>query len=112
MGTVAPDFETQGGLDERFASVLAHVAANDTPLIDERAATRGRSAMEGGDERAGAKGRYQFERRPRKPGGAAGSLSRWLPHGRLKRRHPPTFQTGTYQHGERRDQGLAQGSSV
>ena len=41
MGTVAPDFETQGGLDERFASALAHVAANDTPLIDERAATRG-----------------------------------------------------------------------
>jgi hypothetical protein len=53
VGTVAPDFETQGGLDERFASALAHVAANDTPLIDRRAATRGRGATDGGDEPVG-----------------------------------------------------------
>jgi hypothetical protein len=33
----------------------AFVAANDTPLIDERAATRGRTAMGGGDEDAGVK---------------------------------------------------------
>ena len=44
VGTFAPDFETQGGLDERFASALAHIADNDTPIIDERATTRGRSA--------------------------------------------------------------------
>jgi hypothetical protein len=31
----------------------ARVAGNDAPLIDERAATRGRCAMEGRDERAG-----------------------------------------------------------
>jgi hypothetical protein len=33
----------------------AFVADNNAPLIDERAATRGRSATEGGDERVGAK---------------------------------------------------------
>jgi hypothetical protein len=33
----------------------AFVAVNDTPLIVEPAVTRGRSAMDGGDERAGAK---------------------------------------------------------
>ena len=36
----------------------AFVAHHDAPLIAERAATRGRSAPEGGDERAGAKRRY------------------------------------------------------
>jgi hypothetical protein len=34
----------------------AFVAGNDAPLIGERAATRGRIAMEGGDEHAGVTG--------------------------------------------------------
>ena len=34
---------------------VCFVAGNDAPLIDELAATRGRGAMEGGDEHAGAK---------------------------------------------------------
>jgi hypothetical protein len=33
----------------------AFVAGNDAPRIDERTATRGRGAMEGGDERGGGK---------------------------------------------------------
>jgi hypothetical protein len=38
---------------EPFASALgAFVAHHDVPLIGERAATRGRTATEGGDERA------------------------------------------------------------
>jgi len=36
----------------------AFVAGNDAPLIGERPATRGRSATEGGDARAGLKMRY------------------------------------------------------
>jgi hypothetical protein len=40
----------------------ASVAGNDAPLVDERAATRGRSATEGGDEHAGVNGRYPIER--------------------------------------------------
>jgi hypothetical protein len=38
------------GLDERLASTF--VAANDAPPIGERAATRGRSKSERGDEHA------------------------------------------------------------
>jgi len=45
------------GLNEDVASALvASVAANDAPLIGDRAATRGRGAIEDGDERGGAKG--------------------------------------------------------
>jgi hypothetical protein len=33
---------------------LSSIANHDAPRIGERAATRGRRAMEGGDERAGA----------------------------------------------------------
>ena len=56
----------------------AFVAGHDAPLIGERAATRGRSAMEGGDEHAGAKSAIRsrsslanrIERRePRRVGG-------------------------------------------
>ena len=54
----------------------AFVAANDAPLIDERAATRGRSATEGGDERAGAKARYPFALQPREPDRTAGTVTR------------------------------------
>jgi hypothetical protein len=43
-------------LDEHFAPARDLLAANDAPLIDERAATRWRRAAEGGDEDAGAKG--------------------------------------------------------
>jgi hypothetical protein len=46
----------------------ALVAHHDAPLIDERASARGRSATEGGDERAGAKSRYDFV-----PGSRTGS---------------------------------------
>ena len=46
MGTVAPDFETQGGLDERFASALGRPRRrNNAPLIDERTATQRKAAM-------------------------------------------------------------------
>jgi hypothetical protein len=38
----------------------ASAAHNDAPRIGERAATGGRSAIDGVDERAGAKRRYPF----------------------------------------------------
>jgi hypothetical protein len=44
----------------RNSHAPAHAAGNDAPLIGERAATRGRMATEGGDERAGVKRRHQF----------------------------------------------------
>jgi hypothetical protein len=44
------------GLAEYFASAPGpSVARHHAPLIDERAASRGRAATEGGDEHAGAK---------------------------------------------------------
>jgi len=43
----------------------ACVAAHDTPLIGERAATRGRIATEGVDEHSLVKRRYPFARQPR-----------------------------------------------
>jgi hypothetical protein len=55
-------------LDERFASApVRHRRLHDAPLIAERAATCGRSALEGGDERAGVKRRHPFELEPRQP---------------------------------------------
>jgi hypothetical protein len=45
----------------------AFVAGNDAPLVGERAATRGRSATEGGDERGGVKDRSPFAQQPREP---------------------------------------------
>src|ERR1035438_6882687 len=51
------------GLDEPSRPhSAARVAGNEALLIDERAATRGRSATEGGDENAGVKRRYPFDR--------------------------------------------------
>jgi len=44
-------------LDERPPS-FASIAGHDAPLLDERAATRGSSATEGGDERVGVTSRY------------------------------------------------------
>jgi hypothetical protein len=45
----------------RARNPFASIAANDAPVIDERAATRGRVAMEGGNEHAGAKSALSFE---------------------------------------------------
>jgi hypothetical protein len=45
----------------------ASAAGNDAPLIAERAATRGRSETEGGDEQAGVKRRYPFASRTLSP---------------------------------------------
>jgi len=42
----------------------ASLTRDDAPRIDERAATSGRSATEGGDERAGVTRRYPFEGQP------------------------------------------------
>jgi hypothetical protein len=53
----------QGRARAAMAQAVACVAA-DARLIAERAATRGRSAMEGGDQRAGAKGGYPPELQP------------------------------------------------
>ena len=51
------------GLDERFESALACLRRrHDVPPIAERAATRWRSATEGGDEHVGVKRRDPFER--------------------------------------------------
>src|ERR1700689_673144 len=72
------------GTGERFASALVRtVAANDAPLIDERAATRGPVATEGGDEREVWLGAIRrapalWRPRPRTVRGAGGTLSR--PH--------------------------------
>jgi hypothetical protein len=41
---------------------LPSLAANDVPLIDNRAATRGRSATEGGDGHGSVKSGHPFER--------------------------------------------------
>jgi hypothetical protein len=51
----------------------------------ERAATRGRIATEGEDERAGSKSALSVRRRPREPDRTAGTLTRWRPLDRLKR---------------------------
>jgi hypothetical protein len=63
----------------------ASIAVNDATLIGERVATHGRSATDGGDERASVKSRHSFERQ-------ALVVSR------------------RYAHGERRDQGRARSS--
>jgi len=95
VGTVAPDFETQGGLDERFASALAHVAANDTPLIDRRAATRGRGATDGGDERTGARSALLVGVQPReRPRRATRPGARTLVDDLLRRRQQCAAQSG------------------
>ncbi len=48
------------GPDVHFAyAPVRPIADNDAPLIGERAATRGRSAMEGSDKHADAKRRYR-----------------------------------------------------
>jgi hypothetical protein len=44
-----------------------HPAAHDAPLIGERAATRGRIAMEGGDEHGGVEELLPFSLQPREP---------------------------------------------
>jgi hypothetical protein len=94
VGTVAPDFETQGGLDERFASALAHVAANDTPLIDRRAATRGRGATDGGDERTGARSALLVGVQPReRPRRATRPGARTLVDDLLRRRQQCAAQS-------------------
>jgi hypothetical protein len=50
----------------------AHVAANDAPLIDERAATRGRGATECGDGHAGAKRALSVRTAPSRTGSNGG----------------------------------------
>jgi hypothetical protein len=52
----------------RAGYATTFVAGDDVPLSGERAAARGRSATEGGDERAGAKSRHDFV-----PGSRTGS---------------------------------------
>ena len=51
-GTPAANDATRGAHARRYTPT-AVAAGNDAPLIGERAATRGRSATEGGDERVG-----------------------------------------------------------
>jgi hypothetical protein len=52
---------TPGRLHRRQRRAAHRRTRRDAPLIGERAATRGRSAMECGDERDDAKRRYPFE---------------------------------------------------
>jgi hypothetical protein len=52
----------------------AHVAHHDAPLIAERAATRGRSATEGGVEHAGLKGALPVRAPGRRTGSGGGNL--------------------------------------
>jgi len=59
--------------EPRKTSFLAH---HDAPLSGERAATRGRTATEGGDERGGAKRSYPFALQPREASRTAATLTR------------------------------------
>jgi hypothetical protein len=82
-------------LDEHFAShPSTFVAANDAPLIGGRAAARGRSTIESGDEHVGVNRRYQFALQPREPARPAGTLSRSRVPDRLRRvREDPARRT-------------------
>ena len=62
--TPAPARKPRCPRDWMSASRPHPAAVVDAPLIGARAATRGRSPTEGGDERAGAECRYLFELQP------------------------------------------------
>jgi len=54
-----------------------HLWRPDAPLIDERAATRGRGAMEGGDERVGVKAGLSVRAPASRTDRMAGTATRW-----------------------------------
>jgi hypothetical protein len=72
------------GLKTRHPRPAGPLAAQAARLSGERAATRGRSATEGGDEHAGVKRSYPFELPPRRTGSNGGDLTCWRP---LRRRN-------------------------
>jgi hypothetical protein len=89
VGTPPPDLEINGGwLSASRPHLSAAVVGNDAPLIGEHAATRGRIAVEGGDERPARKGFYLFALQPREPDRLAGTSACWRPCGRRSLTYP------------------------